>query len=288
MSYEKVVDVVRDEVRDVPTRSGDLQEVIQKGKARRLRNRIGASAIAVGVGAVTVGLGLVVGPSSGPVASNGTLELTQGFTVQVSDSPVESEGALIFVPDPGPSIAGLDIADLGTEVAITPGNASDLVVPTSGENIPNSLSAVRVLYIGDIGIAQVALHPYGDDLMVYLGNGTKVSGGGSSVTCDGLAGGDSADPDVGKWLVWTRLPESTAVVVGESADGTRYWQHAVGRTVVFILPDRSTVDASKLTALDANGSEVATTSGLDLNLGEIGFHSVDEGAAAEDTDSREC
>jgi hypothetical protein len=276
MSQQDLVDAVRAEVESVPARSGDLESVIRKGKTRRRVFQIGSWSLAVAMSAVIFGIPLMINPSPSSFASDGSLELLPGFDVPVTGTPIESSGALIYAAEPGPATSPVvDVAQFGTEVTISPADPQDFVVPIS-DNPGNALQADRVVYLGDLGAAQLALHRFDDQLMVYLGNGTQVAGGGISVTCDGLAGGDFVDPAVGRWLAWTRLPEATAMVAAETSDGERYWQRPIGRTVVFILPDGTTVDPSTLSALNAEGDEIATTRGLDLALGEIGFPPVDE------------
>ncbi|HVR79665.1 MAG TPA: hypothetical protein VMS99_14890 [Acidimicrobiia bacterium] len=271
MSDETVIEAVRREIRTFPVKSGDLANVIRRGRTRRIAYRVGASSGVVALCALLVGLALAVGPSSRPVASDGTLQLTSSFAVPVFDNPVESEGALVYQAESGPEIVGLDSSQLGTEVVVTGGNPDAFVVPVS-DNPRNALQADRIVYLGYLEGAQLALHSFNGRLCLYLGNGTQVTGGGSCATEDGLAGGsDSVDPPVGSWLAWSQLPESAAVVVGEAEDGSLYWQRVVGRTVVFILPDGTTVDPATLSALDANGTEVATTRGLQIDPAKLGI-----------------
>jgi hypothetical protein len=204
------------------------------------------------------------------VASDGTLPLTFDFDVPVFDEPVETEGAMVYQARPAPEIS-IDTAQLGTEVVIEAQTPEALVVPVS-DNPINALQADRIVYLGNLKGAQLALHAFNGKTCISLGNGTKITGGGSCVTEDGLAGGsDYVDPPVGDWLAWTQLPGTASVVVGETDTGIAYWQRVVGRTVVFILPNGTTLDPSTLSALDANGNEVATTRGKELDLSEIGF-----------------
>lgn len=270
MSEQTVIDTVRDEISTVPTRSGDLESVIRSGRRRRLIHRVGASSGAVAITALIIGLALTIGQSSSPVASDGTLQLVSDFSVPVFDSHVESEGALVYQGKPGPTSTGIDTDELGTEIVVK-GNAVEAFVVPVSDNPRNALQADRIIYLGDLEGSQLALHPFERDVCVFLGNYTQVTGGGGCVTQDGLVGGISVDPPVGSWLAWTRLPESAAVVVAESEDGTRFWQQVVGRTVVFILPDGTPIDPSTLSALNADGREVAATRDADLDLGEIGF-----------------
>jgi hypothetical protein len=271
MSDQTVIQAVRDEINAVPMRSGDLESVVRHGRTRRIAYRVGASGVVALVGLI-VGVVFVMGaPSSGPVASDGTLRLTSNFNVPVFDNPVESEGALVYQARIGPSFRGLNTDELGVEIVFTGGDPGAFVVPVS-DNPVNALQADRIVYLGDVEGAQFALHSFNGKVCVYLGNTTKVTGGGGCVTEDGLTGGNGyVDPPIGSFLAWTQLPESAAVVVGGTGDGSRYWQRVVGRTVVFILPDGTTVDPATLSALDASGNEVATTRGADLDLSEIGF-----------------
>lgn len=271
MRDQTVVEAVRREIRTVPVKSGNLAKVVRRGRTRRIAYRVGASSGVVALCALIAGLALAVGPSSGPIASDGTLRLTSNFTVSVFDNPVESEGALVYQAESGPELAGFDSSQLGTEVVVTRRDPDAFVVPVS-DNPRNALQADLIVYLGDLKGVQLALHSFNGRLCLFLGNGTQVTGGGSCATEDGLAGGsDSVDPPVGSWLAWSHLPESAAVVVGESEDGSLYWQRVVGRTVVFILPDGTAVDPATLSALDASGTEVATTRGLLIDPAEIGF-----------------
>jgi hypothetical protein len=271
MSDQTVMRVVRDEIDRVPIRHGNLDAVVKRGlRRRRTRRIVGASGVVL-VATMAFGLVSLIQTPPVPVGTGGNLdlELVPGFLVRVIDSPISSHGALVYEARPAP-IGGLDVDQLGTEIVITQANPGEFVVPIS-DNPRNALQADRVIYLGDLAGAQLALHAFNDSLCVFLGNGTDVTGGGSCVTDEGLAGGEYVDPPVGEWLAWTRLPESVAVVVGETTDGTSYWQRVTGRTVVFILPDGTTVDPTSLSALDADGNEVATTRGMILDLSEIGF-----------------
>lgn len=281
MSDQTVMHVVREEIDRVPTRYGNLDAVVKHGMRRRRTRRIVGASGAVLLATMAFGLVSLIQPSPVPVGAGGTLdlELLPGFSVPVIDSPVSSHGALVYEARPAP-YGDLDVDQLGTEIVITQANPEAFVVPIS-DNPRNALQADRVIYLGDLGGAQLALHAFNDRLCVYLGNGTEVAGGGSCVTDEGLAGGVYVDPPVGEWLAWTRLPESVAVVVGETTDGTSYWQRVVGRTVIFILPDGTRVIPTSLSALDADGNEVATTRGMILDLNDIGFPDCPPAPAAE-------
>lgn len=270
MNDQLILDAVREEIGGVPLRNGDLEAVLRHGKTRRAAHRVGMASGAVGVVALIAGFVFVASPSFNQVASGGALSLTSTFDVPVFDDPVRTEGALVYQAKPGPIIA-VDTAQFGSEVVVESRRPEAFVVPVS-DNPINALQADRIVYLGDLEGAQLALHTFNGKTCVYLGNGTQVTGGGLCVTAEGLAGGsDYVDPPVGSWLAWTQLPETASVVVGETGDGSSYWQQVVGRTVVFILPDGSTLDPSTLSALDASGNEVATTRGKDLDLAEIGF-----------------
>lgn len=272
MNDQMVIDAVRDEISDVPIRNGDLETVLRHGQTRRKAYQIVASSGAVTALALIIGFAVIMGGgSSGDVASNGGMQLTSDFNVPVVEGPVETEGALVYQAKPGQAIVGIDPYQLGTEVVIDFNRPDAFVVPVS-DNPINALQADRIVYLGDLKGAQLALHAFNGKTCVYLGNGSEVTGGGGCVTEDGLVGGtDYVDPPVGSWLAWTQLPQSASVVVGETADGVSYWQRVVGRTVVFILADGTTLEPDSLSALDANGNEVATTRGKDLDLAEIGF-----------------
>jgi hypothetical protein len=265
-----ILDAVKEEIGGIPLRSGDLETVLRHGKTRRAAHRVGMASGAVAVVALIAGFVFVSSPSFNQVASGGALSLTSIFDVPVFDDPVRTEGALVYQAKPGPIIA-VDTAQFGSEVVVESRRPEAFVVPVS-DNPINALQADRIVYLGDLEGAQLALQSFNGKTCVYLGNGTQVTGGGLCVTAEGLAGGsDYVDPPVGSWLAWTQLPETASVVVGETGDGSSYWQRVVGRTVVFILPDGSTLDPSTLSALDASGNEVATTRGKDLDLAEIGF-----------------
>lgn len=270
MSDQTIVDAVRAEINGLPERRGDLARVMIRGRRRRASRRAGVASTTLIATAVVVGVLLAMGPQPAPVASDGYLTLIEGFDVPVFDAPAQTEGALVYRGRRGPAPEALEPARLGAEIVIDSRDPSALVVPIS-EHSPNALRADRLVYLGDLGDTQLALHSFDGHACIYLGNGTRVAGGGICATKDGLAGGDSTDPPVGSWLAWTGLPESASVVVGETSDGSRYWQRVVGRTVVFILPDGNSVDPATLSALDPAGNEVATTRGMDLDLAEIGF-----------------
>jgi hypothetical protein len=270
MNDETVIEAVRDEIKSLPARRGDLEGVTARGRKRRNALRVGVSSVIAVATGMIVGLALASSPASGPVASDGRLQLTPGFEVPVFDVPAETEGALVYRARPGPDPTGIDTGRLGVEVVIDSRDPRALVVPIS-DHSPNALRADRIVYLGDLEDVQLTLHSFEGRACLHLGNGTEVTGGGVCFTEDGLAGGNYADPSVGSWLAWTLLPESASVVVGATADGSRYWQRVVGRTAVFILPDGTTVDPATLSALDANGNEVANMRGKAQDLASIGF-----------------
>jgi hypothetical protein len=271
MSDQVIIDEVKNEISGAPMRSGDLKAVIRRGKTRRVAHHLSTTSGVVALCAMVVGFAFVASRSADPVASDGTLQLVADFDVPVFDNHVRSEGALVYQAKPGPALTGGDIEELGTEIVITPSSPEALVVPVS-DNPINALQAEVIIYLGELAGAQLALHEFNGQVCVFMGNGTKVTGGGGCVTEEGLVGSNHAvDPPTGPWLAWTQLPESAAVVVGETEDGTRYWQRVIGRTVVLIPPDGPNLDPATLSALDAQGNEVASTRGKDLDLGEIGL-----------------
>jgi hypothetical protein len=249
---------VRAQVAAIPPTTGDLDRVLARGRRRRRATRagqVGALSVVVVVGLLAAVTG--VPGTGGPVASGGVarLELTDGFDVRVVDRPVRSNGALVYQALPGPE-PGFDTTSIGTEIPVVTGPPSALVVPIS-DNPVNALQADRMVYLGDVDQAQVALHVFGGDLCLFLGNHTEVAGGG---TCgaDGFTSGDALDPPVGNWAAWSGLSEGVAVVTVTTADGRVFWQRPVGRTVFFHLPDDSAITRDMLVGLDPEGNEVAT------------------------------
>lgn len=272
MSDQTVIEMVRHEIGAVPARAGHLEAVIRRGKRRRFRYRaMTSSAAALGAAALVGGMLFAVRPMADPVASNGALELVDGFSVAVGAEVADYDGFSVYQAEPAPAVpGGVDLGELGTEIEIQPHRAADFVVPYS-DNPRNGLQAHRIVYLGDLEGAQVALHDFEGKLCVYLGNRTNTTGSGGCATDQGLVGGDTVDPPVGEWLAWTHLPESARVVTAQTPDGVRYWQRVTANTAVFITPDGVTVDPTTLVALGDTGTTVATTAGMELDLAEIGF-----------------
>ncbi|MCZ7532521.1 MAG: hypothetical protein M5U23_03780 [Acidimicrobiia bacterium] len=247
-------------VEATPGRSGDLEAVVTRGRHRR---RLTSTATVIGAVLVTV---LVMSPlvvlmsgrDHAPTAGTDatTLHLPGGFDVSVEPPPVESYGAWVYVG----ALAmepSFDTAALGTEIPIERRGASDLVIPPPGNpRERNALQATTIVYLGDLGIAQLALDPSDSgELCIFFGNGTEITGGGYCAVKDTPEFGFGADPAVGWWLVWSRLPQDAAVVQIELPDGSSYWQRPVARTVVFHgVGTSKAFEQSRATAFDAKGS----------------------------------
>lgn len=269
MIDQELKEVVRSQVAEIPAASGDLDRVIARGRRRRQVRiaRLASVMVVVAMGAVVA---LTAIPSgSRPVTSGGVtrLDLVDGFSVPIVDQPVRSEGALVYQALPGPDPT-FDVSVLGTELPIQPKEAAALVVPVSNNPL-NALQADRLVYLGDIDKAQLALHVFDGDLCLFIGNYTKVTGGGTCDLSDGFARGKgSVDPPIGNWTVWTKLPDEVAVVTVTTAEGEVFWQRPVGRTVFFDLPGDAQVTRDMLVGLNADGKRVATP-GPDPNQAEI-------------------
>jgi hypothetical protein len=203
-----------------------------------------------------------------PPASDGDrlqLELPGGFVVSVSPDSTSTEGAAIYVGLMGPE-PRFDPQTLGIEIALTPRAASELVMPPSKNPLErNAIHASTMVYLGDLKGAQLALQVvdgglfglFGtDQLCVFWGNGTPVTGGGTCPVTDRPKSGFAGDPPIGDWLLWTQLPQQTAAVQMELPDGSTYWQRPAARTVFFNLPDGSSLNDASLSALDAEGNVI--------------------------------
>ncbi|MGC2239520.1 MAG: hypothetical protein WA726_01635 [Acidimicrobiia bacterium] len=257
---------VEERLDQVPLRSGDLSSVVLRGQRRRRARRGFTVAVAALLVALFVGpMFWLFRPVEQPLASgSGSLQLTDGFTVGVSENTVESEGAMVYEGLLGPTPV-FDTSRLGTEIPLTLDSVADLVVPPKVDLWQaNALNALALVYLGDINGAQIALqlsHFDGQDhFCVFFGNGTDITGGGicgPSVSSHPVSG-FAADPAIGGWVVWTKLAEETSVVRMELVGGSSYWQRPRGRTVFFNLPDHSNLDDVRLTTFTASGDSVIT------------------------------
>ncbi len=269
MIDERTRDYVRSAVENTPRRTGDMGSVISRGRRRHRVTRIATAVSVTAILLIAVGAAVWLRPADQPFVSGvepSQLELPNGFVVDVAPESIVSEGAVVYVGMPGPE-PKFDPAGLGTEIKLTPGVASDLVVPPSSNPLErNAIHAATLVYLGELNGTQVALQAirggfFGvggtDYLCVFLGNGTEMTGGGTCDIDNGLAWQlDQDDPPIGDWVLWTGLPESAAVVTVESVDGTTYWQRPTARTVFFNLPDGAGVRPFTLVALDATGNTI--------------------------------
>ncbi len=251
-------------VDSVPNRSGNLDAAVRRGTRRRT-----VSHISMAVGAL-VAIVLAMSPilllASSPgrlhvAAGNGNvyLPLSGGFDVPVEPNPIVSHGAYVYVGLPGPEPA-FDTSHLGTEVPIERRGGSHLVVPPSKNPLEsNALRTSNLVYIGDVGTAQLALNIFGetDEVCMFFGNGIEATGGGYCPVTGKPKAGMSTDPVLDGWLVWSQLPKETAVVHIELPDGSTFWQRPVARTSFFHVADPGTLAAAQLVALDANGNVIS-------------------------------
>lgn len=256
-------------IETTPERAGSIDSVLTRGRRRRLTIRVGAVASVAAVAVFAVGMIAWLRPVPRPAASGADpvmLELPGGFAVGVEPDSVESEGATIYVGLQGPEPL-FDTSGLGTEIALTQRSASDLIVPPSGDLLErNALQAAAMVYLGDIKGAQIALSVSdggflslgGEQMCIFFGNGTPITGGGDCYVREGPKTGEGTDPPVGGWLVWTQLPEETAAVQMKLNDGTSYWQQPIARTVYFTLNDGRTLRDASLSAIDSDGAIIQT------------------------------
>lgn len=262
-------------VEAAPQRVGDLDAVVAHGQRRKRVTRIGTVAAVMVAVVVTVGSLTWLRPQPQPVASGDQpleLELPGGFVVSVAPSPVELEGALVYLGLLGPE-PRFDRTTLGTEIMLTRRSASELVVPPAGNPLEqNALQASTMVYLGDLNGAQIALQVnkgwlFGiltdAQLCVFWGNGTPVTGGGDCSVSDGPISTATTDPPIGGLLVWAQLPEDTSAVRLELPDGSSYWQRPTARTVFFNLPDGRSLANTHLSALDADGKLLRTRRSTD-------------------------
>lgn len=251
---------VQSVVDSVPNQTGNLDAVVRRGARRRRITRV--SAALGGVAAVVLVLSPMLLLASTPdplhvAAGDGSiyLSLAEGFDVSVEAEPVESHGALVYVGSLGPQPV-FDTSQLGTEVRIEQRGASHLVVPPSSNPLErNALRTSVLVYIGDVATAQLALNVFDDtgEVCMFFGNGTEVTGGGYCPVTNKPEAGMSTDPVLDGRLVWSRLPEDTAVVQIVLPDGSMFWQRPVARTAFFHVADPGTLAAAQLVALDADG-----------------------------------
>lgn len=186
------------------------------------------------------------------------LELVDGLVVPVLGSPVQSEGALVYRGALGPEPA-FDVSGLGTEMALSDGPPEALVVPPSANPLErNALRADRIVYLGDINTAQMALHVFEGELCLFAGNRTPVSGSGTCPVPGGPLDGAYDDPPIGGWTVWAYVPPETSVVRMVLDDGSSFWQRPRARTVFFNLPDGRDLGKPSLTAYDLDGEILLT------------------------------
>ena len=260
---------VQSAIENTPDRVGSLESVLVRGRRRRLATRVGVAVSMMALIFVAVGAVALLRPANRPVAT-GTdpimLELVSGFAVGVGPDSAESEGAIVYVGLLGPE-PFFDTTNLGTEIALTPRPASDLIVPPKGNPLDrNALRAAAMVYLGDINGAQIALSLSdsgflglgGESLCAFWGNGTQIAGGGDCYIIEGPKTGTTTDPPIGGWLVWTQLPKDTAAVQVELEDGTRYWQRPVARTVFLNAPDGRSLENAALSAVDSAGNVIQT------------------------------
>ena len=249
----------------VPNRAGNLSDVTVRGRSRQRRNRIGYGVVAVAaVFLIAVPVALTIGNQTqefgAGLDSEGEVVFDSGFTVGVVGDPVESLGALVFQGAPvAPTTASFDPATLGIEYAFSERGAVNLIVPPSDQPFEdNALQADLLVYLGDIGGAQIAL----GQTCVFFGNGTEITGGGFCDITDQPTVGYSADPvfpdSDGGWLVWTMLPVDTAVVQITLEDDTMYWQRPIARTALFAVADPDQLVAATTTAYDSTGAVIST------------------------------
>lgn len=244
----------------VPDFSGDFDSVLSRGIRRRRLVKAGlagktlaALLVVMSPLLLTIG-GVNTQDADAGSGSQTTIRLHPNFAVAVEVSPAHSEGAVVYLgllaDDPI-----FDLSAFGKEVAILRRNARDLIVPPS--KLPwerNALRTSRLVYIGDVGNAQLALNVFGGELCMFFGNGTKVTGGGYCGVVDTPEVGWSTDPAQEGWLIWSKLPEETAVVRIELENGSLYWQRPVARTVFFAVAPRRDLLGARAIAFDAKGT----------------------------------
>lgn len=244
----------------VPDFSGDFDSVLSRGIRRRRLVKAGlagktlaALLVVMSPLLLTIG-GVNTQDADAGSGSQTTIRLHPNFAVAVEVSPAHSEGAVVYLgllaDDPI-----FDLSAFGKEVAILRRNARDLIVPPS--KLPwerNALRTSRLVYIGDVGNAQLALNVFGGELCMFFVNGTKVTGGGYCGVVDTPEVGWSTDPAQEGWLIWSKLPEETAVVRIELENGSLYWQRPVARTVFFAVAPRRDLLGARAIAFDAKGT----------------------------------
>lgn len=269
MIDQQVRSLVDDALTTTPTRVGNLTTVVGRGRRRRRVRRSMMVMSTVGV------VGLLLAPMlwltrvvPQPLAATPhAIELPDGLVVGVAGEPVVSEGALVYLASESHPPA-FDTAKLGVEVPLAADAASELVVPPKGNPLErNALQASVLVYVGDINGAQIALQQYeggvygvgaDDQLCVFFGNRTPITGGGICDVPSGPVVGFAADPPIGGWVVWTKLADEVSVVQLVLADGESYWQRVRGRTVFFNLPDGSRLESATLNAISADGTKIIT------------------------------